>query len=127
MSNKESTQEKLLLCFYEHLLKIKTFHFQTTNYGAHKASDEYIVKFLANMDRFMEVSQGIGNRGKITNSEISINFTILNDQSITGEIDKFVELMNTDSSFFTADKDLAAIRDEMVADANQFKYLLTFK
>ena len=44
--------------FFEHQLTIKMFHFQTKKYGAHKAADKYLVKYQANLDRYMEVYQG---------------------------------------------------------------------
>lgn len=34
------------------------FHFQTKNYGAHKASDKYPEKFAVNFDRYVEVVHG---------------------------------------------------------------------
>ena len=118
--------EQLLFVFFEHQIKLKMFHFQTSNYGAHKASDKYLEKFAENFDRFMEVAQGIYN--KLQTQEISLKFQLNNDENIKDELKKFAEILNNDSdSFYQNNKDLLAIRDEMLADVNQLLYLLTFE
>ena len=61
--------------FTKHQLEMKMYHFQTKSYGAHKASDAYLVKYMVNMDQFMEVGQG--NYGQVTMNKVSINFMTL--------------------------------------------------
>lgn len=120
------TLSVMLKVFFTHIIKLKMYHFQTQKYGAHKASDKYLEKFLGNFDRFMEVAQGI--HGKVDDQKIELNIDVINDSSINGELDKFAEILNQDSeSFYKSNKDLLAIRDEMLAEVNQLKYLLTFQ
>ena len=102
--------DQKLLCniikiFFQHQLEIKMYHFQTKLYGAHKASDMYHGGFLEKMDKFLEAAQGIAGQTKL--QTVDLKFKTLDDMIIN--------------------KDLLAIRDEMIADANQFKYLLLFK
>lgn len=112
----------LQLCFC-HIIKIKMFHFQTKSYAKHKSSDEYFGKFLDNFDKFFEVYQGIN--GKFNINKININISIPTDETIGKEIDNTVNCFNEISSF-VQNTDLLNIRDEIIADLNQLKYLLTF-
>jgi hypothetical protein len=116
-----------LVRFLNHQIKIKMLHFQTKSYGTHKATDDYLVKFATNFDRFMEVAQGIS--GKIDLKNIKFNIDLLNDQSVEEDLKTFRDVlislelpMNDDIN-----SDLITIRDEMLADLNQLIYLLTFK
>lgn len=117
--------EKMVSFFFEHQLLVKMFHFQTKFYAAHKASDEYHGKFLKNMDQFTEVAQGIF--GRLRQKEMSINFKTVTDQTIVDALDKFVSRMTKIEDDFGNLTELTTIRDQMIADTQQFKYLLTFK
>jgi hypothetical protein len=110
--------------FTKHQVIMKLFHFQTKAYGGHKTSDSYLSKFLENMDKFMEVAQGIYGRVDLKHFDICGN--VISDSSITHcltSFGKYLESM-TDRIKCT---DLLSIRDEMLGEVNQFKYLLTFK
>lgn len=111
--------------FFKHQLTIKMYHFQTKNYGAHKASDSYLEKFTANLDRFMEVAQGIV--GVIDTAEINIQFTRCQDDTIQSCLDRFGKMLGKLNEVLPDCPDLLTIRDEMLADINQFKYLLKFE
>jgi hypothetical protein len=118
-------QSKILKSLYKHQLIIKTFHFQTLNYGAHKSADCYLEKFTSNLDRFMESAQG--RFGRVNLNELNIRLSTVNDETIVESLDKFDDFLNNLESSINLTKDLSAIRDEMMADLQQFKYLLTFK
>ena len=115
----------MLVFFFRHQLTIKLYHFQTECYGAHKASDNYLDKFTGNLDRFMEVGQGIV--GKIDISEIDLKIKSHQDSNIQDCLDRFITVLNNLGKMIPENSDLLTIRDEMLADANQFKYLLKFK
>jgi len=123
--NRIDVLNKLLEVFFAHQIKLKMYHFQTKNYGAHKASDKYLEKFDANFDRFMEVAQGLYS--KVTNTNLNFNIKMVTDSTINQEIENFANVLNNDVSFYKQNSDLLAIRDEMLADVNQLKYLLTFE
>lgn len=115
--------------FYKHQLKIKTFHFQTKIYGAHKASDWYLKKFEKNFDKFMEVAQGIEeNFGKLSLQIIDVKCETLTDDNIADDLTHFIHKILTDIypkiKQYTC---LTTILDEMLGNIHQFKYLLTFK
>lgn len=117
--------DSLLNLFFAHQLKIKMFHFQTKLYGAHKASDDYLSKYEDNLDKFFEVAQGVF--GKLECKKMKIEFDTLDEFSVNDEIDKFVKILKVLDNQYNKFPELINIRDEIVADANQFKYLLTFK
>ena len=109
---------------FEHQLTLKMYHFQTTNYGAHKASDTYLITYTANLDRFMEVWQG--QYGRVDDKQVRVNFNTVNDNTIIQHLDSMVTFLGSLNNGQMS-IDLAAIRDEMVANIQQLKYLLTFK
>mgnify|MGYP000886633788 CR=1 FL=1 len=117
--------EVILNSFFRHQLKIKMYHFQTQHYGAHKASDSYLGTFESNLDKFMEIGQGIV--GKFNTKSISIKFDTLNDETINFELDKFVSTLRAFDEIMKGQTELLNLRDEMIGNAEQFKYLLTFK
>lgn len=119
----DTKMEFYITFFFKHQIIIKMFHFQTSTYGAHKASDSYLEKFLDNYDKFMEVAQGI--YGKLSINNININVNVNNDQ-LKCHIKKFIDFLLAIDKI-EKDPGLLAIRDDMVNDANQFLYLLTFK
>jgi hypothetical protein len=110
---------------FEHQLKIKIFHFQTEFYGAHKSSDAYLEKFMMNLDKFMEVSQGA--LGKLKIHKLQMNIQTVTDLTIAKELDNFIENMRDLNIKFSGYPEILTIRDDIVQDAEQLKYLLTFK
>lgn len=123
--NKKREMELLLEEMFKHQLQIKMYHFQTQYYGAHKASDKYLEKFRDHLDRFMEVAQGIF--GRLSQSKIDLRIDMATDNNIMDELNKFVLRLVQLDAIFTGKTDLLAIRDEILADLNQLKYLITFK
>lgn len=122
--NKPELLETINHMFLQHIIQIKMYHFQTKSFSAHKASDSYFEKLNENFDKFMEVAQGI--YGKLTTPHINIDFDVWTDDTITFNIQLFVKtLMALNGGI--SNSDLLNIRDEMVSDANQLLYLLTFK
>ena len=109
-----------------HQIVMKLFHFQTELYGAHKASDAYLEKFALTMDKFLEIAQGI--YGRITIKKYTLNGSSHTDENIVKHIDVIIKLLRTKINDILADyTDLINVRDELVGDAEQLKYLLTFK
>jgi|LakMenE18May11ns_1017448.scaffolds.fasta_scaffold9206555_2 hypothetical protein len=125
IENKKNLLELTIKIFFKHQLQIKMLHFQTKNYGTHKATDSYLSNFEEKLDKFMEVAQGIF--GKLSLQNIDIKIEIPTDNSISQDLDKFIITLKGYSKIISNYPELLNIRDEIVADAEQFKYLLTFK
>lgn len=119
------TLNQISINMFNHYISMKLYHFQTELYGAHKTSDAYIEKYLGLMDRFMEVSQGI--YGKVNLKKYDIKGSSHTDDNIVNHINGFIKYINTGMKDVLDDNtDLLTIRDEILSEANQLKYLLTF-
>jgi hypothetical protein len=127
----QNFQKENVIILLSFLNTLKLYHWKTHSYATHKATDELYGKFSSNMDRFVEVLLGkIGNRinlQKINNIPIrNINST----REMNIEIQRFKSyLISLDNNKFMklmSNADLYTIRDEIMADLNQFLYLLTF-
>lgn len=117
---------KLTMNLLNHQIVVKLFHFQTELYGAHKASDAYLEKYAQTMDKFLEIAQGI--YGKITLKKYTLTGSSHTDDNIVKHIDGMITLLRDKIDDVLGDyTDLINIRDELVGDAEQLKYLLSFK
>jgi len=125
-SEKKSELNRLCMNLLNHQIVLKLFHFQTELYGAHKASDAYISSYLEKMDKFLEVAQGI--YGKITLKKYALSGSSHTDDNIVKHINGIIYyLRNKIDDILDGYTDLINIRDDLISDANQLKYLLTFK
>jgi len=130
-SNKNFKKE-ITVKFFEMLLMVKLFHWKTHSHSIHKATDELYSKLNDDIDKFIEVLLGkTGSRidlmGHKTISLIDLN----SPDQLKSKIESFksylVDLTNNKSLSSMSNTDLLNIRDEILADMNQFLYLLTFK
>jgi DNA-binding ferritin-like protein len=124
-----STEQQIVIQFLEMLNTIKLFHWKTSSYATHKATDDLHSKLSGSVDTFVEVMLGKhGGRVNLTN----VKTIELNDyssvDSFKSEIKKYKDFLKNMNNLFDAknDSDLLNIRDEMLGELNQFTYLLTF-
>lgn len=111
--------------FFKHQIIIKMFHFQTNHYGAHKAIDKYLKKFNKQFDRFMEIAQGAFT--KLDTNKITINLETTNDMKIIDVLENYITILKKLGESMKNLPELILVRDELIADAQQLKYLLSFK
>jgi Family of unknown function (DUF5856) len=117
---------KVAMNLLNHQIVMKLFHFQTELYGAHKASDAYIEKFATTMDKFLEIAQGI--YGRLTIKKFKLEGSSHTDENIMKHIEGIITLLRTGiDDVLDTYTDLINIRDELVGDVEQLKYLLSFK
>lgn len=117
---------KLTMNLLNHQVVMKLFHFQADAYGAHKASDAYLDKFAHTMDKFLEIAQGI--YGKITLKKYTLSGSSHTDDNIIRHLEGMIVLLREKIDDVLGNyTDLINLRDELVGDVEQFKYLLTFK
>ena len=117
--------------FLEMINTIKIYHWKTSSYATHKATDQLFADLNTKTDEFVEVLLG---KSEINRDKVLV-FPGLKIESFTSNADcrKRVEGYKTfllelpaNKNFNTmANVDLLAIRDEIVALLNQFLYLLT--
>ena len=110
------------------LLLIKLYHWNTMQYGNHKATDELYSKFNESMDDFVEVLLGTTGQNIPMPTHASVPLVrVDNPQGMKREIDSFVTFLNdlsTNPAISTKSTDLMNIRDELLAHMHQFLYLL---
>jgi len=121
--------DKLPRFFFSLQTNIKMYHWQTTSYARHKATDSLLSDIDSLIDNFMEIYQG--KYGKIPIGFTSINVrTLTDDETSTDFIQKCINYLNNildeDTNMSSTDTDLLNIRDEMVGLLNKTLYLFTF-
>jgi len=147
----DSFKRDITHIFFEILLMVKLYHWNTYIYATHKATDELYERLNKNIDRFMEVLLGkTANIGAISpsmasstekmrikmgtgsNSTITL-FDLDNKNKLIYKLSQFKSFLvglNINSglrSIQMQNYDLFTIRDEILADLNQFLYLLTLR
>jgi hypothetical protein len=124
--------QEIVVKFLETLNTIKLFHWKTHSYATHKATDELYSKINDNVDTFVEVLLGkCGNRVHLGH----VKHISLKDFSHVEEFKREMENFKSYLIGLNSNKglqlmfnsDLYNIRDELLANVNQFLYLLTFK
>ena len=113
----------------EMLNVVKLYHWKTHSYSQHKATDELYGRLNENIDKFVEVLLGKdGSRIEMIEKNI-----LLKDYSEASDfkqkIYEYREFLKDLSIYFDNrnDSDLISIRDDILADINQFLYLMTFR
>jgi hypothetical protein len=111
---------------------VKLFHWKTTSYATHKATDDLYTKLNDNVDGFIEILLGkSGSRiDLIGNKQIKL-IDLSNQEAFKREIEAFkgylVSLNDNKAMQTMSNTDLFNIRDTILGDLNQILYLLTFK
>jgi len=126
------TQQQIVIMFLQMLNTVKLYHWKTSSYAQHKATDELYTNLNANIDTFVETMLGkTGGRVNLIGQKTLrlLDYTNLGD--FKKEVDKYKQFlieMNKDAGLnITNNSDLLNIRDEILGNLNQFTYLLTFK
>ena len=108
--------------------QIKIYHWQTKSYPRHIASDDLVKKLDTNIDQFVEVYIGKYGRPRFTGKTSTIHLTNHSNKDAENLVDDAIQWMsNLSTKLKKKDTDLLNIRDTIVADLNQVKYLFTLK
>lgn len=131
-SSMKSFEKDITVMFLEMLMMIKLFHWKTTSYATHKATDDLYTKLNANMDSFIEILLGkTGSRIDLMSNKSIKLMDLSSQESLKSEIESFksylVNLNDNKAMKQMRNTDLFNIRDTILGDLNQFLYLLTFK
>lgn len=124
-------EKDVTVVFLEMLMMVKLFHWKTTSYATHKATDELYATLNGHVDKFIEILLGkTGTRTQLMNKK-QISLIDLNSQDqLKSKIEQFKTYLINMSHHMKSDmtnSDLLNVRDEILGDLNQFLYLLTFK
>ena len=131
ITNKYS-QTNIVTMFLQMLNTVKLYHWKTSNYAQHKATDELYTNLNTNIDTFVEIMLGkTGGRVNLSGHKTLPLFDYNNVNDFQKEINKFKQFlidMNKDNTInISNNTDLLNVRDEILGHLNQFTYLLTFK
>jgi hypothetical protein len=130
-------EREITIVFITFLNVIKLYHWNTYSFGEHKATDNLYEQMNAHIDKFMEVLLGkevalhpTSGRLDIDNLNIKIP-SIYNREQLAEYIQVIKSYLITigekDELEVIYNDDLYNIRDEIVADLNNFLYLLTLE
>lgn len=115
--------------FLHMLNTVKLYHWKTTCFAAHKATDELYGSLNKNLDKFVEVMLGkreMGGRAKLLNVPMIKLSVYSNNEAFIKQIESYKAFLMGFSAFDPVmNADLLAIRDEILADFNQFLYLFS--
>ena len=124
MSEQETLNEIVSMCFTLQLLN-KLYHWNTTSYARHKATDDFNTSLQCILDKFVEVY--VGRYGvKPAVKKLRLDETNLTDDGLVRLFIAVREYLKTFDKKFT-DTDLLNIRDELLADVNKSLYLFNLK
>ena len=128
MRKRKPEQQFVIHKMLEMINVVKLYHWQTQSYSAHKATDKLYEKLDGNIDRFVEVYLGKdGSRISKWDNEMSI-IQYNRKKDFKSRMFEYREFLTDLSNHFDEkkDSDLLSIRDEILADINQFLYLFSF-
>ena len=119
---------------FEMLHNVKLYHWNTHSFSQHKATDELHGRLSEHVDKFVEVllgksaSQPSEGRLRHLNEKIAL-INSRNTREFRDKIHEYREYFIGMADCFDShkDSDLLNIRDEILADLNQFLYLLTLQ
>jgi hypothetical protein len=125
--NSKTKKSIIVENFIEMLNNIKLYHWNTHSFAQHKATDELHAKLSDHVDKFVEVLLG-KNESRIRHLQSKL--PLINNKGFHSFKDQIYQyrayLINMDKCLDSKmDTDLLNIRDEILADINQFLYLLT--
>ena len=124
---KQQQKQDMVIQFMEMLMMVKLYHWKTTSYAVHKATDELYSKLNEDIDRFIETLLGHSGGSRIHMTQRHIRcIDISSLPELKREVEKYKRFLNT-LQLSKGSNDLLNIRDEIVGNLNQFLYLLSFQ
>lgn len=117
--------DKLLIFLFSHQTKLKMLYFQTENYSYRKIINDYINVFTNQMDKLIEVCQGVFCNCCL--EKLNIDVYLLNDKTVSDSINYYVKMMKSLDDVFKDHKEILTIRDDMINEAHKLKYLFKLK
>ena len=125
--------QNIVTMFLQMLNTVKLYHWKTSSYAQHKATDSLYSDLNDSIDSFVEIMLGKNGGSRVdltgTKSIPLMDYTDISD--FKKEVEKykaFLSGMSNDAALsVSVNSDLMNSRDEILGHLNQFTYLLTFK
>ena len=133
ISRMKYSPQSIVTMFLQMLNTVKLYHWKTSSYAQHKATDDLYSDLNDSIDTFVEIMLGKNGGSRVdltgTKSLPLMDYTDISD--FKREVEKykvFLSGMSNDAALnISTNSDLMNTRDELLAHLNQFTYLLTFK
>jgi hypothetical protein len=127
-STNKYSHANLVIMFLRMLNTVKLYHWKTSSYAQHKATDELYSNLNSSIDSFVEIMLGKdGSRVNLTNVKSIPLHDYADLSGFKQEVDMYKEYLINLQVNAKKDTDLLNVRDEILGHLNQFTYLLTFK
>jgi DNA-binding ferritin-like protein len=115
---------EIIQFFFDFQLNLKFYHWNTTSFSRHKASDSLGDKLSKLIDKFVEVYMGRYGRPKVNSRKMGVEYSIISDKDMVNYLKTkrdYLEKMDIKGV------DLLNIRDEIVENIDQTLYLFTLE
>lgn len=128
---KRQAQAQGIVPTFLHMLNtVKLYHWKTTSFSTHKATDELYGTLNEKIDEFVEVMLGkreMGGRAKLLNAPMMKLTIYSNNEAFIKQVEMYKTFLLNMNEYLgmTINTDLLAIRDEILAAFNKLLYLLT--
>ena len=125
--------QNIVTMFLQMLNTVKLYHWKTSSYAQHKATDKLYSGLNDSIDTFVEIMLGKngGSRVDLTGTKTIPLMAYTDITDFKREVEKYKDFligMSNDTALCAdANSDLMNTRDEILGQLNQFTYLLTFK
>jgi len=109
--------------------QMRILHWQTTSFARHSAYGGIYDSLDDLIDKFVEVCMGKYGRIELSEEISELQLKNMKDLSINDYLKEFCNFLIGLTDIFDQkdDSDVLNIRDEILADVNKLKYLLTLK
>lgn len=107
--------------------QVKLYHWQTFSFGRHKATDDLVTSLDTNIDKFTEAYMGRYGRPKFTATLGKLQIYDASDAKAPKLIGEAISWLSKrlPKLLKKEDTDLLNIRDEILADLQQARFLFT--
>jgi hypothetical protein len=121
-------EDKILKTFMTMSEQFRVLHWQTESFAQHKAYGKIYESLSDLADKFMEEYMGKYGRCYFDGGYGSIRVYNINDMDIQKFVLHHIDIFNElNEHLDDEDTNLLNIRDEIIGELNQLKYLLTLK
>jgi len=132
MNKGKYSHQHIVSMFLQMLNTVKLYHWKTTSFAQHKATDELYSQLNESIDTFVETLLGKnGSRVNLTGTKSIplIDYTDVSDfkREVEHYKNYLIGMTNDSTLKLGTNTDLLNIKDEILGHLNQFTYLLTFK
>ena len=121
--------ENIISNYIIFLTKLKLYHWKTSSYARHIASDSLHTNLHTLLDKFVETYQGSYGKLNFDNHNFNITSTIVKDDEtiIKSLIHMRNNLSNELIKYIEKNTDLCNIKDDMITEINKTIYLFSLQ